>query len=235
MKFLFTTLIFAFALSLTMLSGCRKAPAPPAFDVPALIGLPVGELVKKLGAPTASPTASTIPNQSLWKRGEATLTATFKPVSGRVTELTLIAGPAENAVRDGAQSELLEAGKLKQSDARYSVDWIEAPERPLYFNGMRIVPAPRTYKVQVRVTGPAEMLQISYSLPGANPPSETFLTVAPWDATATMPDDAQIQLSARTAQSQSIASTPIVAEIVVDGKVVASKKASVVASCAWEL
>ena len=226
-------LIYALALLLSVftLSGCQNAPAPPAFDVPTLIGLPIGDLVEKLGAPSVS----TDPNQRIWKKGDATLTATFKPVSGRVTEMNLIARAPENAVRDGAQTELLDAGKLKQNDAHYNVDWIEAPERPLYFNGIRIVPAPRTYKVQIRVTGPSEMLQIAYSLPGATPPSETFATIAPWDATATVPDDMQIQLSARTAQDMMLASTPILAEILVDGKVVASKKASVVANCAWEL
>ncbi len=218
-------------LCLAMLGGCQKAPAPPPFDVPALIGLPVGEIEKKLGAPTTS----SDPNQKTWTRGDATLSATFKPISGRVTELRLIARTPENAVRDNEQSELLGAGQLKSDDARYSVDWIEAPERPLYYNGVRIVPAPRTYQVQMRVTGPSDMLQISYSLPGANPPSQTFLTVAPWDVTATVPDDTQIQLIARTAQDGAIASTPIVAEILVNGKVVQNKKASVVASCGWEL
>ena len=235
MKSFLAALLCAFALGLFALSGCQKAPAPPPFDVPALIGLPAIELVKTLGAPAALSTDTANPNQRSWTRDGATLTATFKPVSGRVTELILIARAPENAVRDGAQTELLETGKLQQNDARYSVDWIEAPERPLYFNGVRIVPAPRTYKVQVRVTGPAEMLQISYSLPGATPPSEALVTFAPWDATATVPDDAQIQLSARIAQDGAIARTPIVAEILVDGKVVQNKKASVVASCAWEL
>ncbi len=222
-------------LCLALLGGCKKAPAPPAFDVPALIGLPIGAVEQKLGAPTASPASVGNPNQKTWTRGDATLSVTFKPVSGRVTELVMVARKPEDALRDSEQNELLGAGKLKSGDARYSVDFIEAPERPLYFNGVRIVPAPRTYKVQVRVSGGSDMLQVGYSLPGANPPEQTFLTIAPWDMTATLPDDARIQLFARVAQSGVLASTPIVAEIVVDGKVVASKKASVVASCDWEL
>ena len=220
-----------FALSLTTLSGCQRAATPPPFDVAALVGLPLDEITKKLGAPTSSPAA----NQKTWSHGAATLTATFKPLSGRVTEMTLIARPPESAVRDGEQNQLLADGELKPDDARYSVDWIEAPNRPLFYNGVRIVPAPRTYQVQLRISGPSDMLQISYSLPGADPPTETFLTVAPWDIAATLPDDTPIQLSARVAQYGAIASSPIVAEILVDGQVVASKKASVVANCAWEL
>ena len=219
-----------FCLALLVLTvGCQRAATAPPFDVAALVGLPIDELTAKLGAPTNS----TDPNRKTWARGDATLSATFKPNSGRVTELTLIA--PENAVRDGQQNELLEAGNLKQDDARYSTDWVEVPDRPLYYNGVRVVPAPRTYRVQLSVSGPSDMLQVSYSLPGANPPSQTFLTIAPWDITATASNDTQIQLSARTVPAQTIASSPIVAKIIVDGKVVASKKASVVANCAWEL
>ena len=229
MKSLLAAVLCALALCLT--TSCQRAAAPPPFDVAALVGLPIDEITKKLGAPQTSPA----PNQKTWTRGEASLTATFKPLSGRVTEFTLVARAPETAVRDGEQNQLLGAGNLKPDDARYSVDWIEAPNRPLYFNGVRIVPAPRTYQVQLRVSGPSDMLQISYSLPGATPPTATFLTVAPWDIAATAPDDTPIQLSARTAQDGAIASSPIVTEILVDGKVVARKKVSVVANCNWEL
>ena len=233
MKPFFAALLCALALCLT--TSCQRATTPPPFDVAALVGLPIDELTKKLGAPQTSPEAASNPNQKTWKKGDASLTATFKPLSGRVTELILVARAPENAVRDGEQSQLLGDGNLKQNDARYSVDWIEAPERPLYYNGVRIVPAPRTYQVQLRVNGPPDMLQISYSLPGATPPGETFLTIAPWNIKATVPDDTRVQLIARTAQFGAIASSPILAEIVVDGKVVASRKVSVVASCEWEL
>lgn len=213
------------------LASCRQAPVPPPFDVPALIGLPIAQVEGKLGAPGNAATATT--NQKTWTKNGATLTATFKPLSGRVTELTLI--EASEAVRDGEQQKLLKAGQLAQADARYSVDWIEATDRPLFYQGVRIVPAPRTYQVQLRLSGPPEMLQVGYAMSGATPPGETFLTIAPWDVSATLADDAQIQLSARLAQSQMPANTPILVEILVDGKVVASKKASIVASCDYEL
>ena len=220
-----------FALCLVALSGCRSTPAPPPFDVPALIGLPIQQIEQKLGAPNNAATASA--NQKSWAKNGATLTATFKPNNGRVTELTLI--EAGEAVRDGEQQTLLKSGKLKQGDARYSTDYIEAPDRPLYYNGVRIVPAPRTYNVQLRLSGPPQMLQVGYSMSGANPPGDNFLTIAPWDVSATLADDAQIQFGARLAQSQLPANTPIVVEILVDGKVVASKKASIVANCSYEL
>ncbi len=220
-----------FALSLATLSGCHKAPVPPPFDVPALIGLPIDQVTQRLGPATNAATAT--PNQKIWTKNGATLTATFKPSNGRVTELTLVS--ADGIVRDGEQSTLLKIGQLVASDKRYSTDWIEAPDKPLYFNGVRIVPAPRTYKVQLRVSGPPEMLQVGYAMSGANPPGENMLTIAPWYIDATLADDAQIQLSARLAQSQLPANTPIIVEIVVDGKVVASKKASVVAVCSYEL
>ena len=224
------------ALCLSVLSGCRRAPAPPPFDVPALIGLPIQQVEQKLGAPNvaaAPPSMQQSLTQKIWTKNGATLTATFKPLSGRVTELTLIQ-PAES-VRDGEQQTLLRAGKLAQNDARYSTDYIEAPDRALYYNGVRVVPAPRTYQVQLRLSGPPQMLQASYAMTGATPPNQTFLTIAPWDVSATLADDAQIQFGARLAQSQLPASTPIIVEILVDGKVVASKTASIIANCSYEL
>ncbi len=221
-------------LSLATLSGCRKAPVTPPFDVPALIGLPIEQVAQRLGPATNAPNAATAtPNQKSWTKNGATLTATFKPSNGRVTELTLVS--ADETVRDGEQNTLLAIGQLAASDKRYSTDWIEAPDRPLYYNGVRIVPAPRTYKVQLRVSGPPEMLQVGYAMSGANPPGENILTIAPWYVDATLADDAQIQLSARLAQRQMPANTPIIVEILVDGKVVASKKASIVAICNYEL
>ena len=220
-----------FALSLATLSGCRQAPVAPPFDVPALIGLPIEQVTQRLGPATNAATAT--PNQKSWTKNGATLTATFKPSNGRVTELTLVA--AEQTVRDGEQNTLLAIGQLSASDKRYSTDWIEAPDKPLYYNGVRIVPAPRTYNVQLRVSGPPEMLQVAYAMSGANPPGENILTIAPWYVDATLADDAQIQLSARLAQRQMPANMPIIVEILVDGKVVASKKASIVAVCSYEL
>ena len=217
-----------FALCFWALSGCRRPPAAPPFDVPALIGLPMEQVEAKLGK------SATLPNnQKSWAKNGATLTATFKPNNGRVTELTLI--DASETVRDGEQQTLLKAGKLAPSDARYSTDYIEAPDRPLYYNGVRIVPAPRTYQVQLRLSGPPQLLQVGYAMSGANPPGEEFLTLAPWDVSATLADNAQIQFGARLAQSQMPANSPIVVEILVDGKVVASKKASIVANCSYEL
>ena len=227
MKSLRLALLCLTICCLTVLGGCRQPPAPPPFDVPAIIGLPIAQVEQKLGAPSGK----TGDNQKTWTKNGATLTATFRP-NGRVTELTLT---GEQTVRDGEQEQLLEAGQIKQGDARYSVDWIEAPDRPLYYNGARITPAPRTYQVQLRVTGATEMLQVGYSMSGAQPPAETFFTIAPWDQTATLTDDAHIELGARLTQSGMLAATPIVAEILVNGKVVASKKASVVATCSYDL
>ena len=242
MKSFFIVLLCIVALGLSTLSGCRKAPAPPPFDVPALIGLPIAEVTRTLGAPDGASGAApgTIPGgadaanatQKVWTRGGAKLTVNFKPVSGRVTDLSLV---ADKSVRDGEQNELLALGRLKQGEARYSTDLIEAPDLALGYNGVRITPAPRTYKVQLRVTGPSELLQVGYTMSGATPPGENVLTIAPWDVSATLPDGATIQLSAHLAQGQMLASTPMIAEILVDGKVVASKKASVIATCAWEL
>ena len=219
------------ALCFVALSGCRQKPVAPPFDVPALLGLPIQQVEAKLGAPGNAATASA--NQKSWTKNGATLTATFKSNNGRVTEITLI--QAGEAVRDGEQQTLLKAGKLAQGDAHYSTDYIEAPDRPLFYNGVRIVPAPRTYQVQLRLSGPPQMLQVGYAMSGANPPGDNFLTIAPWDISATLADDAQIQFGARLAQSQLPANSPIIVEILVDGKVVASKKASVVANCSYEL
>ena len=214
-----------------MLGGCNRASAPPPFDVPALIGQPIESVTKVLGAPAQSDA-----NSKTWTRQGVTLSATFKPNNGRVTALTLTSREAKDAVRDGEQDKLLGPGTLKSSDPRYSVDWIEAPDRPLYYNGVRVVPAPKTYAVELRVSGSQfTMLQLSYSIGGPQPQAQTVLTPAPWNLKADVPDDAQISLQTRLVKAYAPGLAPTTVEILVDGHVVASKTASVVAFCQAEL
>ena len=220
----------ALTLCALTLGGCKRAPAPPPFDVPALVGQPIEALTKILGAPAQSDATS-----KTWMRADVTLSATYKP-NGRVTALTLTSRDAKDAVREGEQDKLLQPGTLKSSDPRYSVDWIEAPDKPLYYNGVRVVPAPKTYAVELRVSGSqSTMLQLSYSIGGPQPQSQSLLTIAPWNLKANVPDDTQIMLQTRLVKAYAPGQSPTTVEIVVDGQVVASKTASVVAFCQTEL
>lgn len=221
---------FAFVLLLCCgLCGCR-APAAPPFNVPALIGQPIIALTQTLGAPTGQSAG-----QNVWTRDGATLTAQFKP-NGRVTVLTLISRQNDNAVSDGQQNRLLEPGRIPPNASGYSLDWIEAPDRPLFYTGVKITPAPRSYKVELRLSGSSAMVQARYALTGPQPQSETFLTIAPWNLTATLPDDASIQLSARLFKNLTPGTLEMKVEIVVDGHVVASQNSQgTPVACAYEL
>ena len=220
--------LFFAALFCLFLTGCQRAPTPPPFDVPALIGQPIESLTQQLGAPAQSGAQT-----RSWTRDGTTLTATFKPGNGRVLALELLARDADHALREGEQNTLLEAGQLQSGAPNYSTDWIEAPDKPLFYVGVRVVPTPKTYQVEVRVSGPkTAVLQIAYVL-GAQ--SDVTQTIAPWNQTATLADDAKISLEARLAESRVPVGTPITVEIWVDGKSVVSATKSVVARCEYEL
>ena len=225
--------VLRFVLALLLcctLSGCRAAPTPPPFNVPALIGQPIATLTQTLGAP-----AQTGANQSSWLRDGATLTAQFKP-NGRVTQLDLVSREPDRAVREGEQDKLLEPGQIPANATGYNLDYIEAPDRPLYYTGVKITPAPRTYKVELHLTGSQALLETNYALFGPQPQSEKFLTIAPWNLSAQLPDDAQIRLSARLFKRLTSEPVQIKVEIVVDGKAVASQSsAGASVACAYEL
>lgn len=221
--------LLAFCLSLS-LAGCNRAPAPPPFDVPALIGQPIDAVTQRLGAPTAQSAG-----ERSWTREGTTLSAQFRP-NGRVTALTLTSREADRAVREGEQEKLLQPGRLPANAPGYSLEWIEAPERPLFYTGVKITPAPRNYKVELRLSGGSAMVEASYALGGPAPQAETFLTIAPWNLEATLPDDATIQFQSRLYKKRMPGAAPMKVEILVDGKVVASQDSQGrKVACAYEL
>lgn len=215
--------MFRFVLCLLLccgLCGCHNAATPPPFDVPALLEKPIQVVSAQLGAPTTQ-----APNQKSWTRDGATLTIQFKP-NGRVTSLALVSRAADRAVRDGEQPKLLEPGQLPAETPGYEMQWIEASERPLFYTGVKIVPAPRTHSVELRLSGSPVLVEASYALGGPQPKSETFLTIAPWNLTATLPDDATVNFNARLFKKLAPGKVEMKIEITVDGKVVASQSSS---------
>lgn len=194
-----------------------------------MINQPIEVAKQKLGAPqqeelppaTGNSTAIPSPTaQSTWKSGDTTLTATWKTGNKRVTAWTIMR-PDADAVREEEKAVLLKPGRLQENDTRYSVDWLEAPERPLFYSGARIVPIPKNHAVILRITGGSALLDVSYQITGGQNEAETFMTIAPWEKRVTLPDDAQIQIKVRTLKSAG-GSTAIKAEILSDGKVAAS-------------
>ncbi len=208
---------------LVFVSGCARKPAGPVWDVPTFVGLPIDQAKAKLGAPQTEVTVDTSQTQSVWTREGATLTATWKPTNKRVTSWKLVSREEKEAASEEKRAALLKAGNFKEGDARYSVDYVEAPNRPLFYTGVRIVPALKNHQVVLRLSGSPSLVQVDYDAGGKG---GSTLTIAPWSETFTLPDDSKISLSASFFKSISGSASDMKIEILSDGKVIGSDAAS---------
>jgi hypothetical protein len=202
-----------------MLSGCASKPSGPVWNVSELVGKPIDAVKGQIGPPQSETTPSGGEAQSSWKRDGATLTATWRTANKRVREWTLVSREDDRALREEERTPLLRAGQLQENDPRYSLDWIESGQRPLFYTGVRVVPALKNHAVVLRMSGGAALMQISYATTGAEAKSDSFLTIAPWEQALTLPDDTQITLNTSLSKVLSPGPTTFKIEIVVDGKV----------------
>lgn len=209
-----------------VLSGCHSRPATPAWDVPALVGQPIDAVKRKLGTPQeeAAPDASS--GQSTWRRDGTTLSAKWRTGNKRVTEWTLVSRDEAHAVREEEHAALLLPGQLKENDARYSLDWLETPERPLFYNGVRVIPALKNHTVVLRLSGSPALVQLSYSITGPQSKGEEILVIAPWEETFTLPDDCQLSLAVALAKTIAPGQPNMKIEIVSDGRVLSQAASS---------
>ena len=213
--------IFLWAIVMCVFAcGCGgSSDDGPAFDVPALLGKNIDEVTTILGAPSAESKSESGAPQRVWSKDDKTLTVTWKPSSKRVLDLTLIARADENALRDEDKAKLLPVGQLLENDARYSLEWIEAKERPLFYVGARVVPAPQTHNVVLKLTGTSALVKMSYQ--PAPETGGTVLDLLPREFTLTAPDDAHISLAAELEKNLGkVGVFEMKGEIWVDGKLV---------------
>lgn len=192
------------------------------WNVSELVGKPIDAVKGQIGAPQSETTLGGGDEQSSWKRDGATLTATWRTTNKRIKEWTLVSREDDRAVREEEHAPLLRAGQLQENDPRYSVDWIESPQRPLFYTGVRITPALKNHAVLLRLSGAAALMQISYTTTGAGAKSDNFLTIAPWEEALTLPDDTQITLTTALSKTLVAGQSSFKIEIVVDSKVVDS-------------
>lgn len=214
------------SLGAGLLAGCGSRPSGPVWNVPALVGKPIEAVNAQLGAGQSGTAGDANSQQSIWKRADTTLTATWRPTNKRVTEWTLLARDDAHAVRDEEKNQLLVVGQLKENDPRYSLDWIESSERPLFYTGVRVVPALQNHAVTLRVSGGPALVQVVYSISGAQGKKDDTLTAPPWQEEFSLPDDTQISLSATVFKTFAGGTGELKAEIIADGKVVASATGS---------
>ncbi|PQV63042.1 hypothetical protein B1R32_11619 [Abditibacterium utsteinense] len=207
------------------LSGCASRSTAPIWNLPPLIGQPMDIAQKTLGKPQSEVTVSPGMMQSEWKRGDVTLSALWKSSNHRVTQWNLISRDDDHALRDGETAPLLVPGQLKENEASYGTEWIESATKPLFYKGVKIVPATKNHAVEIRVTGSEALLQVVYQVSGSGGKSDDILTIPPWQTSFTLPDDATISLSANIYK---VLKNPfqMKVEILADGKVVASDSAS---------
>lgn len=220
--FLWFVLLVCGAGVVPVLGGCASRSSVPLWNVPSLIGQPINAARRTLGKPQSESQVAPGIRQSLWQSGDTTLRATWKISNGRVTSYELISRDESHALREGATDPLLVPGQLKENDPRYSTQWIEAPDRTLCYTGVKVVPAPKNHAVVIRVSGTEALLQVAYQISSTGGKSDNFLTIAPWEASFTLPDDATVALAADLYKPLGKTAFQMKVEILVDGKVVAS-------------
>lgn len=214
----------ALVLPFLLLAGCRSQPAAPLWNVPLLVGKPIDAVKATLGPPQEE-VGKDATLQSTWKQGDITLSATSKTSNKRVTQWTLVSRDESHAVREEDRAALLVPGTLKDGDPKYTLDWIEAENRPLFYTGVRVIPALRTHAVVLRFSGSASLVEVSYSVAGTQPKDSTQATIAQWEEPLSLPDDSKITLSATIIKAVG-PQRDMKIEIVSDGKVVASAASS---------
>ena len=192
------------------------------WNVSELVGKPIDAVKGELGAPQSETAQGSGEEQSSWKRDGATLTATWRTANKRVREWTLVSREDDRAVREEERAPLLRAGQLQENDPRYSVDWVESAQRPLFYTGVRITPALKNHAVVLRMSGSVALMQIAYATTGSEAKSDNFLTIAPWEQALTLADDTHITLTTALSKTLSAGQNNFKIEIVVDGKVVSS-------------
>lgn len=215
-----------FLLLLVSLAGCHSHDSGPIWDVPAVIGQPIDVAIRRLGPPQSQSTVTTTIGQTVWRHEGRTLTATWKTGSRRVTAWTLQDRDEANAVREEEKDKLLVAAQLKENDPRYSLEWIEARERPLFYTGVTAVPAPKNHNTVLRVTGSSALLQVSYQATGPQAKSESFMTVAPWETTLQLPDDSAVTLTVELRKNLGGPAFNMKCEILEDGVVKATQSST---------
>ncbi|HEX8234653.1 MAG TPA: hypothetical protein VF600_01740 [Abditibacteriaceae bacterium] len=198
------------------------------------------EVEKQLGAATETQDAGDSARK-IWRKEGHALTAEYLKRNGRITSWTLTPEDTKQAVKEEEKANFLKLARLQESDARYSFDWIEDSEQALRFSGVRVTPAPVTYKITLRVAGSQNLVGVQYSVSGnsGENPSETFLTMPPWDMQLSAATGATIKILAQPYQSPQMPSTSnskVSAEILVNDKVMQQDSSEGgAAECALEL
>jgi hypothetical protein len=80
------------------------------------------------------------------KDGQA-LWVTWKKSNKRVISFLLEPDPAAEPVNEEKRGRLLRAGNLQESDTRYTVEWVEAADKPLFYSGVKVIPQPVQHQV----------------------------------------------------------------------------------------
>lgn len=237
-------LAYLLFVSLLAASGCRRdAPREgPVFDVPSLLGKRIALVEKSLGAPNADDATLQKPNgveaHKTWRRDGFRLAVYYGLRNNRVTGFSIAPDDASQSWGEEEKIARLLDFNLREGDARYSLDWLEDANKPLRFSGLRVTPAPISYKVVLRVEGAAGLVGVRYTPLQPADAGGDLMTVPPWETSFTAQTGTVLSLQAGPLQmpgkASSTAKTTV--QIVVDGLVMAQKSsAGGVASCSWEL
>jgi hypothetical protein len=137
-----------YLLLLLLLAGCgapRQSEVAAIFDVPYLLDKPIPSLRKALGRPSVDtePTegdgkAEIKEWHKAWSRGMLTLEVTYRPADGQATAFLLKTDDPSGATND--TSRLLALGGIREGDARYKVEFVEAKSGSGKYAGVKVIP-----------------------------------------------------------------------------------------------
>jgi hypothetical protein len=243
------------ALALGSGLGCRpQQAAEPVFDVPALVGKKVREVAGIVGTPTStgSATAGSETGTAVFRKDQYVLSVDYLNRNGRVTAFTLAYADPTQSVKEADKEQLLQVGKLDEKNQRYTLDYIEDSQKVFSFTGVKVVPAPVTYNVTLRVTGPPAATTVIYKAPSNSSPSaggasttdakpgENFMTIPPWDIQFTATTGTIVGLEAGLTEpptsSANGTAEKVTVQILLDGKVAKEFSSALgVAHCELEL
>ena len=115
------------------------ATTPQSFDVPALIGLNVDQVIDRLGKPIKTLQSSRRAKERnlLFRHDSQQLLVHYKRRTGRILDFYL---PAANPDGYLNVSRLLTSGNITDGNPSYSLDWAYMPGSNRIFKGVKITP-----------------------------------------------------------------------------------------------
>ncbi|MDQ3814221.1 MAG: hypothetical protein M3347_09760 [Armatimonadota bacterium] len=219
------------ALLLILSFGCGSSRSSgPVFDIPALLDKKIAQVEAALGPPAANATTPAVPattatgvelaRKTFQKDGQ-TLVVTYAKHNGEVAKFEISSD--SRMLKEEKKKDFLRIGNLKEDDPRYTVNYVEATDKPFYYTGVEVLVKPVEHQVKLRVIGSSDLVMVNYELrpPGGEVKAEKdLLTLPPWEVSASAVSGTQVSISGVLFGRPRTRSPKFTLQILLDGKVV---------------